>query len=265
AIKGIIERTVEERTEALRKEVAEKCRAQENLQRSEERLRHSQKMEAVGRLAGGVAHDFNNLLTVIKGYCGLSLHKMSDEEPLRKHLEEIERAAERAASLTGQLLAFSRKQVLKLRTVSLNKVVAGMEKMLRPIIGEDITLCTALEAELGSVKADLGQIEQVILNMALNARDAMPRGGKLTIQTANVEVSEKESFRDQEKEPGRYVVLRIADTGVGMTQEVQAHIFEPFFTTKGLGRGTGLGLATCYGIICQSGGNIRVQSQPNGG
>ena len=251
AMKASIEQTVLKRTEELR--------------RSEDQLRQSQKMEAVGRLAGGVAHDFNNMLTVINGYCGLSLKNVDADSDLRRNFEEIEKAAERAASLTGQLLAFSRKQVLKPRIINLNNVISGMEKMLRRLIGEDVEFSTSFEAALGNVKADPGQIEQVILNMAVNARDAMPRGGKLTIGTANVVFDQKTRLRNRYLETGPYVMLAISDTGVGMTEEVQAHLFEPFFTTKGIGRGTGLGLATCYGIIRQSEGDIRVYSEPNCG
>jgi PAS domain S-box-containing protein len=246
-------------------DVTEAERAEAALRRSEEQLRQSQKMEAVGRLAGGVAHDFNNLLTVITGYSAMSLRQMEKGDPLRKNAEEIQAAAERAASLTGQLLAFSRKQVLQPRIVNLNDVVGGMEKMLHRLIGEDIELSTLFDPELGNIKADPGQIEQVILNLAVNARDAMVRGGKITIQTANVALDQKTRFRNRDLDVGGYVMLAITDTGVGMTEEVKAHIFEPFFTTKGAGRGTGLGLATCYGIICQSDGDIRVYSEVNCG
>jgi PAS domain S-box-containing protein len=246
-------------------DVTETQRAEEALRHSEEQLRQAQKMEAVGRLAGGVAHDFNNLLTVINGYCALSLQKMGADHTLQKNFEEIESAAERAAGLTAQLLAFSRKQVLKPRVLNLNSVVSGMEKMLRRVIGEDIELSTTFDSALGNVKADPGQIEQVILNMAVNARDAMPRGGKLTIRTGNVALDEVTRMRNRDLEVGDYVMLAISDTGVGMTDSVQEHLFEPFFTTKGVGRGTGLGLATCYGIVCQSDGDIRVYSEPNRG
>jgi signal transduction histidine kinase/CheY-like chemotaxis protein len=251
AMKESIEATVEQRTEQLR--------------RSEEQLRQAQKMEAVGRLAGGVAHDFNNLLTVITGFSALALQRIKPGDSLRKNFDEIQHAAERAASLTGQLLAFSRKQVLKPRVLNLNTVLTGMEKMLRRLIGEDIELTTTFAAELGNVKADPGQIEQVVLNLAVNARDAMPRGGKLTLKTANVTLDQTTRFRGREMELGEYVLLAISDTGVGMTEEVKAHLFEPFFTTKGVGRGTGLGLATCYGIVSQSDGDIRVYSEPNCG
>jgi len=246
-------------------DVTEAERAEEALRRSEEQLRQSQKMEAVGRLAGGVAHDFNNLLTVITGYSAMTLNTMTKENPVRKNVEEIQAATERASSLTGQLLAFSRKQVLQPRVINLNETVSGMEKMLRRLIGEDIELCTLFDPELSHVKADPGQLEQVVLNLAVNARDAMPRGGKLTIQTSNVCLDQKTRFRNRELNVGEYVMLAITDTGVGMTEDVKSHLFEPFFTTKGLGRGTGLGLATCYGIICQSDGDIRVYSEPNCG
>jgi PAS domain S-box-containing protein len=246
-------------------DVTEARHAAQALQRSEEQLRQSQKMEAMGRLAGGVAHDFNNLLTVINGYSGMMLQQMGKPHALRKHTEQIQQAADRAAALTGQLLAFSRKQVLQPRVLPLNSIVGGLEKMLRRLIGEDIELSTVFEPALGNIKADPGQIEQVIINMVVNARDAMPQGGKLTIRTANVSLDQITSFRNRSLQVGEYVMLAISDTGVGMTKEVQAHLFEPFFTTKGVGRGTGLGLATCYGIVSQSDGDIRLYSEPNRG
>jgi PAS domain S-box-containing protein len=246
-------------------DITEAKAAEEALRHSEEQLRQSQKMEAVGRLAGGIAHDFNNLLTVIGGYCALSLQKIDAAHPLQRSINEIQNAAQRASSLTSQLLAFSRKQVLQPRVLQLNEVVHGMEKMLRRLIGEDIELATNFDSALGNVKADPSQLEQVVMNLAVNARDAMPRGGKLTISTTNVTIDQQTNFRNRTLEIGEYVMLAISDNGMGMTEQVKEHLFEPFFTTKGLGKGTGLGLATCYGIICQSDGDIRVYSEPNRG
>jgi signal transduction histidine kinase/CheY-like chemotaxis protein len=233
--------------------------------RIEGQLFQSQKMETVGRLAGGVAHDFNNLLTVIGGYCDLSLLELSETDPLQGNITEIHKAAKRAGALTSQLLAFSRKQVLQPRVLNLNEVVQNMDKMLHRLIGEDIELSTVFDSALGNVKADPGQLGQVIMNLAVNARDAMPLGGKLTISTTNVTIDQKMLIRNRALEPGEYVMLAISDNGMGMSKEVQSHLFEPFFTTKGLGKGTGLGLATCHGIICQSGGDIRVYSELNAG
>jgi len=226
----------------------------------EQQLRQAQKMEAVGRLAGGIAHDFNNLLTAINGYSELLLTQ-TVEEPLRKYGEEIKKAGERAALLTRQLLAFSRQQVLEPQILNLNSVVASMEKMLRRVIGEDIELVTDLASDLGSIRADPGQLAQVIMNLAVNSRDAMPQGGKLTLATSNVELDEVQACHDGSLAPGSYVVLSVSDTGCGMSPETQAHIFEPFFTTKEQGKGTGLGLATVYGIIQQSGGSIVCTSE----
>jgi signal transduction histidine kinase/CheY-like chemotaxis protein len=253
-----IEQTVALRTADLTRETAERRQA-------EDRLRQSQKMEAIGRLAGGVAHDFNNLLTVIGGYCALSMPGLSDSDLLHRNLSEIHKAAERARALTGQLLAFSRKQVLQPRVLNLGDVIQGMEKMLRRLIGEDIELSTSYDASLGRVKADPGQIEQVIMNLVVNSRDAMPRGGKLTISVSNAVIDQKSQFRNRTLDVGRYLMIAVSDNGIGMNEEVKSHLFEPFFTTKGLGKGTGLGLATCYGIVCQSGGDIRVYSEPNSG
>jgi PAS domain S-box-containing protein len=238
--------------------------AEEALSESEEQLRQSQKMDAVGKLAGGIAHDFNNLLTIITGYSQLLLNRLEPQAPLRKDLEEIKKAGDRAAALTQQLLAFSRRQVLLPEVMDLNAIVAGMATMLQRILGEDIDLATALAEGLGPVRADPGQIEQVILNLAVNARDAMLHGGKLTIETLNVEVKESQR-RGQSVVPGSYVMLSVSDTGHGMDAETQARIFEPFFTTKESGKGTGLGLSTVYGIVNQSGGYIFVYSEPGRG
>ncbi|HEY1170542.1 MAG TPA: response regulator [Verrucomicrobiae bacterium] len=245
-------------------DITESKRAAEALQRSEEQLRQAQKMEAIGRLAGGVAHDFNNLLTVMGGYCALTLSKL-EGSPLQKNISEMQKACDRAGALTNQLLTFSRKQVLQPRVLNLNEVVVGMEKMLQRLIGEDINLFITSDRSLGNVRGDRGQIEQVVMNLAVNARDAMPRGGKLTISTENVTMDQKTSSRNRTLEAGHYIMLSVCDNGMGMTNEVKAHLFEPFFTTKGVGKGTGLGLATCYGIVTQSGGDIRVYSEPGFG
>ena len=236
-----------------------------DVRRMEERLRQSQKMEAVGRLAGGVAHDFNNLLTAISGYSDLLLHRLPAYSTLRRDVEEIRRAGDRAAGLTRQLLAFSRRQVLQPKILDLNTVVTTMELMLRRLIGEDIELSTDLSPALGQVKADPGQLEQVIVNLVVNARDAMPDGGRITIGTVDVDLSTSYSNAHPGVRPGPHVLLSVADTGLGMSDETQAHLFEPFFTTKEKGKGTGLGLATVYGIVQQSGGHIRVNSVAGSG
>ena len=221
----------------------------------------SQKMETIGRLAGGIAHDFNNLLTVIKGYTQLSLNQIQEGDPCRENIEEIKGAAERAAELTNQLLTFSRRQILDMKVLDLNTVVRGLEKMMGRIIGEDIEMFTVLDDRLGRVKTDPGQIEQVILNLVVNARDAMPAGGKLAIETANVDLSETYVRTHVGVTPGSYVMLSVSDTGCGMSPEIKELIFEPFFTTKEEGKGTGLGLSTIYGIVRQSGGTIWVYSE----
>ena len=231
----------------------------------EEQVRQATKMEAVGRLAGGIAHDFNNLLTVINGYTELLMDKFASDDRVTVYLKEIAQAGDRAATLTRQLLAFSRSQVLTPQVLDLNAVVTNLGKMLKRMIGEDIELSTVLDPALGRVKADPGQIEQVIMNLVVNARDAMPRGGDLTIETSNVELDETYARNHVTVKPGPHVMLAVADTGVGMLPETQAHIFEPFFTTKEQGKGTGLGLATVYGIVKQSGGSIWAYSEPGQG
>jgi PAS domain S-box-containing protein len=231
----------------------------------EQQLQMAQKVEAIGRLSGGIAHDFNNILGVIIGYTEALQKRMQPENAFRDAIDEIQRAAKRATSLTQQLLAFSRNQVLEPKILDLNAVVRDTEKMLGSLMGEHIELSFALSDSLGMVKADRTQLEQVILNLNLNARDAMPEGGKLTIETSNADMDEGNPARPAYMLPGSYVLLKVTDTGCGMTREVQAHIFEPFFTTKETGKGTGLGLATVYGVVKQTGGYILVDSEPGKG
>jgi two-component system cell cycle sensor histidine kinase/response regulator CckA len=228
----------------------------------EEQLRLSQKMEAVGRLAGGVAHDFNNLLTVIMGNADILMGAMSEDDGRKTDVEEILKASERAASLTRQLLAFGRGQTLIVEVLDLNSVISNTEHLLQRVIGEDVSLVSVLDPRLSSVRADPGQIEQVLMNLAINARDAMPEGGKLTIETSNVWLDEDYARDHVTVKSGPYVMMAVSDTGAGMSEETRSHAFEPFFTTKEQGKGTGLGLATVYGIVKQSGGYIWIYSEP---
>ena len=243
----------------------ENARLHQERVRAEEKFSRAQKMESVGRLAGGVAHDFNNLLTAIMGYSELSLRQAPPGSPISNHLKDIQQATERASNLTNQLLAFSRHQVIEPKVMDLNDLAINLDKMLRRLIGADIELVTLPAAGLEPVKVDPGQIEQVLMNLAVNARDAMPHGGKLTIETANVTLDAEHIRQHRDASLGRHVMLVVSDTGMGMSEEVQEHIFEPFFTTKEVGKGTGLGLATCYGIVQQSGGHMEVCSEPGQG
>jgi PAS domain S-box-containing protein len=242
-------------------DITDRKRVEAEKEKLQTQLQQAMKMEAVGRLAGGVAHDFNNLLTVITGYSELLLQKIGKESPMREEVEEIKRAGERAASLTQQLLAFSRKQIIEPKVVHLDGLVAEMHKMLTRLIGENIALQATTGKSLGSVKVDPGRFQQILMNLVVNARDSMPDGGKIVIETANVDLDEGYCAVHPYVKPGRYVMVAVSDTGKGMSEEVKAHIFEPFFTTKGMGSGTGLGLATTYGAVHQAGGSIEVYSE----
>jgi signal transduction histidine kinase len=244
-------------------DVTDKERAQEDLRGTEAQLRQAQKMEAVGRLAGGIAHDFNNVLTVVKSFTEFLLEDLEEADPRRADVQEIAKAADRAAGMTRRLLAFSRRQVLQPRQLDLNGVIAGMERMVQRLIGDDVRVMTSLDTALLPVQADPGSIEQVILNLVVNARDAMPNGGTLTIETHNARLDRPDAT--WAIQPGPYAMLTIRDTGHGMDAATQARIFEPFFTTKGQGEGTGLGLAMVYGIIKQSRGHVWVASKPDQG
>jgi two-component system cell cycle sensor histidine kinase/response regulator CckA len=235
------------------------------LRHGRDRLRQTQKMEAIGRLASGVAHDFNNMLAVINGYAELLLGRDDLDESMQSALQEMRKAGERAEALIRQLMAFSRKQVVSPQVLDLNQVLGNIESMLRRLIGEDLDLVVLPDPALGHIKADPAQIEQILVNLVVNARDAMPNGGKLTIETANIELDQRYAHQHPGVRVGPYVMLAVSDTGCGMTSETMSHLFEPFFTTKGDGKGTGLGLATTYGIVRQSHGHIWVYSEPDHG
>jgi signal transduction histidine kinase/ActR/RegA family two-component response regulator len=240
---------------------AERNRAEEALRQSEKQFRQSQKMEAVGRLAGGIAHDFNNLLTIIMGYSQVLLKELGSEHPLRGNIEETLKAGGKAASLIRQLLTFSSKQSTDPKVISLNTAVTSLENMLRRLIGEDVQFVIKLDPKNGRLRADQTQLEQVLVNLVVNARDAMPKGGTITIETAQAELTRSPVYHIAPLQPGSYVRLTVSDTGCGMDLKTQSHIFEPFFTTKGEGKGTGLGLSTVYGIVTQCGGAIDVTSR----
>jgi len=260
-----LEEKVAERTKSLKEAKDKLENAYERLKSTQNELLQAKKMEAIGRLAGGVAHDFNNMLTVIIGYSTLMLKNLDKEDSLYSFAKEIKKAGDHSAGLTNQLLAFSRKQLLRKEILNLNKLYARIEKMLHRLIGEDIDLATILEPDLGLVEVDPVQLEQVIINLAVNARDAMPKGGKIIIGTANVFIDGEYVLNNDSFQPGHYVLFSISDTGIGMNEETKSHIFDPFFSTKEMNKGTGLGLSMVYGIIKQSGGEILVDSEPGEG
>ena len=266
-VKGQLTRLVP----AIRRELADveqrrqRAQVEETLRQTESQLRQAQKMEAVGRLAGGIAHDFNNLLTAILGYSELVLHEMPSDAPGRADIDEIKKAGDRAAVLTRQLLAFSRRQILEPRVADFNEIVVNVEKLLRRTIGADVDLVTELDPAIGHVRLDSGQMEQVLMNLAVNARDAMPEGGRLGIRTSERVFAQPYRVYGATMEPGRYLLATVSDTGTGMTPDILKQIFDPFFTTKGVGQGTGLGLSTVYGIVKQSSGYIFVDSEPGRG
>jgi len=260
-----LERRVADRTAALERESVERRRVEEALRRVQEQLLQAQKMETLGRLAGGVAHDFSNLLTIVLSYASLLLPTFGPNDRRRDYVDEVKRAGERGAALTQQLLAFSRQQVMERRVLDLAHIVREMDAMIRRLVGEDVTVEAIIAPDLGRIKANAGSIEQVILNLVINARDAMPVGGKLTIEAKNAEFDETYGREHLGGVLGPQVLLAITDTGVGMDKATQQRIFEPFFTTKPKGKGTGLGLATVFGIVTQAGGNIWVYSEPGKG
>ncbi len=253
------------RLDGVVSDITKRKQAEEMRSTLEEQLYQAQKMEAIGNLAGGIAHDFNNMLTAIMGYTGLAMEALPPDHPVRSDIQGIQKTAQRAADLTRQLLAFARRQIIEPTILNLNELILNVDKMLRRLISEDIELVILLAPNLGRVKVDPSQIEQILINLVINARDAMPHGGKLTIETANVTVDQDDAQRHTGMPPGQYVRLTVSDNGMGMTEEVKAHLFEPFFTTKEVNKGTGLGLATCFGIIKQNEGHIQVHSNPDQG
>ena len=249
----------------MSRDITSQKRSEEERAKLWAQLLQAQKMESVGRMAGGVAHDFNNLLTVINGYSDLLLQQITPEDPIQEPISEIRKAGARATSLSRQLLVFSREQVVRPKVFDLNEVIGEVEKMLGGVLGDDIRIETSLSPSLGSIMADAGQFHQVLVNLIVNARDAMPGGGKILIETLNVDLDQGYALQHPELAPGPYVLMTVSDDGLGMSEEVRSHLFEPFFTTKKQGEGTGLGLATVYGIIKQTGGAIFVYSEPGAG